>query len=193
MGSGTRTIALASLLAIAAACGNGDGGGTASPEPPGGDGVAAEAWLADVCGATKGWVDQIVALQAGLQEDLDASSVEALKDTMVGYFDEVLGVTDDMLDEIDAAGVPDAEGGQAAADAVSGGLGEVRDVLQRARDDAADLPTGDPQEFSRELRTIAREVQTSLGEVGDTMAQLQSPELDRAAEDVPECRELEQV
>ena len=57
----------------------------------------------------------------------------------------------------------------------------------------ADLPTNDPQAFSAQLEAIAQEVQTSLTDVGDALAQLESPELDRAAENVEECQALEQL
>ena len=193
MGSWIRALVLGGLMAAAVACGDGgDGTGSPTASPNGGAaGITAEAWLTDVCGATKTWVDEIVALQADLQEDIDTTSVKTLKRTMVGYFGDVVASTDDMLEEIDAAGVPDAEGGATAASAVSEGLHEVRDVLDRARDDAADLPTDDARVFGRRLQGIAREVQTSLTDVGSTMAELRSPELDRAADDVQACEELE--
>ena len=193
MGSRIRTVALSTLVVAAVACGDG-GGGTPTSSPTGGDeGISAEAWLADVCGATKGWVDEIVAMQQDLQANLDPSSAKALKHTMVDYFDAIVAATDDMLEEIDAAGVPEVEEGDDAARAVSEGLTQARDVLQKAREDAADLPTNDPQAFNDRLQAIAQEVQTELTDVGDTMGQLESPELDRVAEDVPECQELEQL
>ncbi|HET9671506.1 MAG TPA: hypothetical protein VFQ40_01490, partial [Actinomycetota bacterium] len=80
-----------------------------------------------------------------------------------------------------------------AADAISNGLRDARDVLQRARDDAADLQTGDPEAFGEELQAIGQDVQTSLTEVGDAMGELESPEVDDVAEDVPECQELNQL
>jgi hypothetical protein len=196
MGSRIHTIAVSTLVVAAVACGDGGtGGGTPTASPTGGDagGIAADAWLTDVCGATKGWVEDILALQQDLQANLDPSSVKALKNTMVEYFDSILAATDDMLKEIDAAGVPDVEDGEAAALAVSEGLTEARDVLQRARDDAADLPTNDAQAFNNQLQAIAQDVQTELTGVGDTMGELDSPELDRAADDVPACQELEQL
>jgi hypothetical protein len=192
MGSRTRTLVVSAFLVAAVACGDGGTDGTPSAQPTD-QGTTAKAWLADICGATKGWVEQILTMQQDLQDDLDPSSVKAVKATMVGYFDDVVAATDEMLQQVDGAGVPDVEGGEEAARAVSDGLTAARDVLARARDRAADLPTNDERAFSRRLRAIADDVQTSLTGVGNTMGELRSPALDEAADDVTECQELEQL
>lgn len=185
MGIARRTIAAAVLLVLVACAGADDRARDGGADP--------RAWLATVCGATRGWVDEIVALNQELQGDLDAPNVRQLKDTMVGYFEDILAATDEMIAEVDGAGVPDVDGGGATADAISSGLRDARDVLQEARDEAVDLPTGDRRAFGEELQVIGQDVQTSLGEVGRALGEMDSPELDRLAENVPACRELNEL
>jgi hypothetical protein len=112
---------------------------------------------------------------------------------MVGYFDDILTSTDGMIGDIEAAGIPDVEGGQEAADRVLAGMRDARAILQQARDDAAALDTSDPQAFGEEVQAIGQEVGSSLGEVGDAMQRFESPELDEVSQDVPECQELASV
>jgi hypothetical protein len=189
MGTGrTRNALAVVVLAATAACGGGSGSGDGADER-----VEPAAWAADVCGAAADWVDEITGLNEDLQANLDPSSVQTLKDQMVGYFDDILSSTDGMLDDIEAAGVPDVQGGQRAVDRVLAGMRDARAILQRARDDAAALQTDDPQAFGEDLQAIGQEVGTSLGEVGDAMQRFESPELDQLSQDVPECQQLASV
>lgn len=178
---------LAATMLLAAGCSRD------APSADGGAGsgrVTAEAWASSVCGATADWIDEIETLNAGLQEHLDASSLEALRDSTVDYFDDLLASTDRMIDRVDAAGVPDVEGGAQVAGHVRSGLATARRALRDARERAAALATDDPETFSGELRQIGEEVATSLSDVGASMARFRSPELDAASEDVPECQQL---
>jgi hypothetical protein len=194
VGPRIRAIAIVALLAVAGACGNDGGTGSPTPSPstsPGGANAStAEAWLTTVCGATGDWIDEIVSLQEELVQRLGSRRVEDVKTSMVRYFDDVLAATDRAIARVEAAGVPDVEGGEEAADGYAGGLRSVRQVLQEARDETADLETSDPRTFTRQLRAIEEDVQASLADVGASMAEMESPELDRVAEDVPECEEL---
>jgi hypothetical protein len=186
MGSGRlRSVVAAVALSALVACGGGSGAGE--------ERVAPATWAADVCGAAADWVDEIMGLNEELQANLDPSSVQALKDQMVGYFDDILTSTDGMIGDIEAAGIPDVEGGQEAADRVLAGMRDARAILQQARDDAAALDTSDPQAFGEEVQAIGQEVGSSLGEVGDAMQRFESPELDEVSQDVPECQELASV
>lgn len=152
--------------------------------------VTAEAWAGAVCGATADWIDEIEGLNAGLQQHLDASSLQALRDSTVGYFDDILVSTDRMIRRVRRAGVPDVEGGAAAAEHVVSGLTDARAALRDARDRAAALGTDDPERFNDELRRIGEEVAGSLTDVADSLARFRSPALDAASEDVPQCRQL---
>lgn len=174
-----------SLLTVQAllfvACSEGGGPGST---------VTAEAWAARVCGATADWIDEIEGLNAGLQQHLDASSLEALRDSTVAYFDDILASTDRMIRRVRKAGVPDVEGGATAAEHVASGLADARAALRDARDRAAALGTDDPGRFNDELRRIGEEVAGSLTDVADSMARFRSPALDAASADVPQCRRL---
>lgn len=152
--------------------------------------VTAEAWAGAVCGATADWIDEIEGLNAGLREHLDASSLQALRDSTVAYFDDILASTDRMIRRVRTAGVPDVQGGAAAAEHVTSGLADARAALRDARDRASALGTDDPERFNDELRRIGEEVAGSLTDVADSMARFRSPALDAASEEAPRCRRL---
>lgn len=182
-----RTALLTAAMVVAVAC----SGGAPSPEGEAAhDRVTPEAWASGVCTATAEWIDEIAALNADLQENLDASSLETLRDSTVAYFDELLASTDRMIDRVEAAGVPDVDGGGDAAEHVLTGLATARAALKDARERAASLETDDPGTFSEKLREIGGDVATSLSDVADSMARFRSPALDAASQDVPECQGL---
>ena len=156
----------------------------------GGDTVSATEYATGVCGAVAGWVDDIQALNEDLQASLDPSDFEALKDAMVGFLDDVVTATDSAIDEVETVGVPDVEDGEAAAEAVLTALRDSRAIFEDARDRVEGLSTADPAAFGEELQTLGTDLQTSMSEIGGELDQFASPELDEAAQDVPECDEV---
>ena len=185
----SKALRIALLVATIAhsAC---SGDGTGSDGEAGGRAVPAKAWAAKVCGATAHWIGEIERLNAGLQKQLDGTSLDALRDSTVAYFDDILASTDRMIERVEAAGVPEVEGGRNASRHVLSGLQAALQALRDARERAAALATTDPDAFSEALRQIGEEVATSLSYVGASLASFRSPELDAVAQEVRRCREL---
>jgi len=171
---------------LAGACSGSDGGGDGA-EP---DTVSATEYATGVCGAVAGWVDDIQALNEDLQSSLDPNDIDALKDVMVDFLDDVVTATDSAISEVEAVGVPDVEDGEAAADAVLTALRDSKAVFEDARDRVDGLSTADPAAFGEELQTLGTDLQTSMSGIGGELDRFASPELDEAANDVAECDEV---
>jgi hypothetical protein len=168
---------------------SGDGGGGTDGEVET-DTVSATEYATGVCGAIAGWVDDIQRLNQDLQTNLDPTSIDALKDAMVGFLEDVTAATESVIDEVEAVGIPDVEDGQTAADAVLSALRDSQAVFADARDRVQGLSTADPAAFGEELQTLGADLQSSMSGIGGELDQFASPELDEASKDIPECQEV---
>ncbi len=183
------TVVVSLGMLVMGACSGGDG------ETDGGevetDTVSATEYATGMCGAIAGWIEDIQRLNADLQANLDpTASLDSLKEMTVGFLGDVTDATDAVIDEVEAIGVPDVEDGQAAADTMLAFLRDSRDVFVDARESVQGLSTADPAAFGTELETIGNDIQTSMSGIGNELGQLDSSELDEAADDVPECDEV---
>lgn len=175
---------LSTALILGGACSDSNGGGGS------GETVSAEEYARGVCSAIGTWIDDVMALQQDLQENLDPTSLDSLKDAMVGFMEDMVSSTDTVISDVEAVGTPDVDNGEAAAEAVLTALRGVRTVFQDAGDRVADLGTDDPQAFASELQSMATDVQSSVSDIGSEFDQFESPELKEVFEDVPECDEV---
>jgi hypothetical protein len=188
MGKRMATLMIPLGMLVLGACSGDDGGGTDGEVDT--DTVSATEYATGVCGAIAGWVDDIQGLNQDLQTNLDPSSIEALKDAMVGFLEDVTTATDSVIDEVEAVGIPDVEDGEAAADAVLSALRDSLAVFEDARDRVQGLSTDDPAAFAEELQTLGTDIGTSMSGIGGELDQFASPELDEVAKDIPECQEV---
>ena len=171
-------------MLVMGACSGGDSGDVET------DTVSATEYATGVCSAIAGWVDDIRGLNEELQGNLDPANLDSLKDVMVGFLGDVTAATDAVIDEAEAAGVPDVEDGDATADAVLAALRDSRAVFVDARDRVQGLSTADPAAFAAELETLGTDIQTSMSGIGSELGQFESQELNEASENVPECDEV---
>ena len=177
------------MLMLGACSGEGGGGTDGEVET---DTVSATEYATGVCGAIAGWVDDIQGLNQDLQANLGpvSTDIDALKEVMVGFLEDVTAATESVIDEVEAVGIPDVEDGQAAGDAVLTALSDSRDVFQDAHDRVEGLSTADPAVFGEELQTLGTDLQSSMSGIGSELDQFASPELDEASKDIPECQEV---
>lgn len=171
-------------ILMAGACAGSDGGSNGGANA---GTVTAEAYATGVCGAIADWVDEIQGLNEDLQANLDPSSIDALKDTMVMFLDDVIASTDTVIAEVENVGVPDVDDGDAAAQHLLTGLRDSRGVFQNARDRVEAMPTDDPAAFGEELQTVGTDIQASMSTIGEDLGRFQSPVLDDVSKDIPEC------
>jgi hypothetical protein len=152
--------------------------------------VSATEYATGVCGAIAGWVEDIAVLNEELTSDLDPTSIDSLKTAMVGFLDDVITATDSVIGEVETVGVPDVDDGEATAETVLTALRDSRNVFADARDRVDGLATDDPAGFTEELQTLGTDLQTSLAGIGEELDRFDSPELDEASENVPECEQV---
>jgi hypothetical protein len=179
-------IALAALLLVSG-CGGGDGGEAEGREPG--------EWVADVCSAVGSWVEGIQEESTALGETAQgAENLEQARDQFVDFFDQVIERTEQMLAQIDGAGAPAVDDGEAIAEDLRSTLEPIQGAFEDARDDAENLPTDDPAAFQEGATQIGETVQQEAQEIGQAFDGLEReydvPELDEAFEEEEACSDV---
>jgi hypothetical protein len=153
--------------------------------------VAAEEWASSVCGALTDWQGSITASPPDVSDPTD---LEATKQELTGFLDGVISSTESLVSEVEAAGVPDVEQGDAIASDFQSALESVRDSFSQARSEVESLSTDDPGGFSTSLSEIGTaltqagtEASTAISELGTTYP---DSGIDEAFASAPECSGL---
>ena len=178
----SKTILLIAVLALfISACGDDDDGGGGSADV--GD------YAADICTAFTDWTKAIQDRQTELQQGLQpGASPEEGKDALAGFLGDAVSASDQLVDDVEAAGTPDTENGDDAANALQDAATGARDKLAEAQDKVADLPTDSPQAFSDAADDFGNDVRSALDGVGDGLQNIDTPELDKAIDDEEACQ-----
>jgi hypothetical protein len=181
-------LAAVGLLA-AAACGGGggdEGAGDGASET-----VAAETWMGDFCAALDSWQTE---LTEGAPDLASVTDVAAAKDSVVSFLDGAAASTQTLVDEIEAAGVPDVADGEAIATEMRDAIASVGNDFSTARDDVEGLSTDDPAAFAADLSEIGTtltEAGSAAGATFDRLAeQYPAADLDAAAQDAAACESV---
>jgi hypothetical protein len=162
------------------ACGDGGGGGE-----------AAQSYATSVCTAFSTWVQDITSRNETLTQSLNPQSTPAEgKEQLQIFLDSVIQDTDKLISSVDAAGVPDVEGGQQAATQIKQAAETAKTSFQNARTEVEQLPT-DPAGFQQGAQQIGGEIGSSLSGVGEQLrSRSQSEEIRQAFEESPACAQL---
>lgn len=182
-------IAVRATLAgvILAACG---GGGDS-------DKASASAWVQDVCTGLTGWLQELQRESTGLQQSVGATpgDLNSAKADLVEFMTNAVGSTDEMIDEVQAAGAPDVDKGDEIQSGLEDGLDEIRQAFADAKTQAEGLSVDDPaafaqgaEELSASLQEAGEKAEGSLNDLGE---RYDAPSLDKAFEDEPACQQLE--
>jgi hypothetical protein len=178
----SKTLLLFAVLAalFIAACGDDDDGGGSAEV---GD------YASDICTAFTDWTQAIQDRQTELQEGLQpGASPQEGKDALQGFLDDAVAASDQLVDDVDAAGTPDTENGEEAAEALQSAAEGARDQLSEAQENVADLPTDSPAAFGEAADKFGNDVRSALEGVGDGLQDIDTPELDEAIDDEAACQ-----
>ena len=176
----TTVLLIAVLALFISACGDDDDGG---------DSVDVGAYAADICTAFTDWTKAIQDRQTELEEGLQpGASPQEGKDALQGFLDDAVTASDQLVEDVDAAGTPDTENGDEAATALQDAAQGARDQLATAQEDVGDLPTDSPEAFSEAADEFGNEVRTALEGVGDGLQDIDTPELDEAIDEEEACQ-----
>lgn len=185
------TLLLALVLAACSSDDNGSGGDGGGGDAGSGQAVSADVYATSLCTGIQTYIDDVTALSNTFAASLDpAAELAGQRDAVVGFLDEVLTATDTLISDLEAAGVPDVDGGQAIVDAVGQSFDQARGVIDDARTQVQALALDDAQTFAAELGSIGTTIQSSLGGIGGALSALDSPELAEAVAAEPACAQL---
>ena len=151
----------------------------------------ADQWVASVCGALSTWQND---LTTGVPDLTAITDLDAAKETLGGYLDDVTASTDTLVQEIQAAGVPDVEGGDDIASEFRTNLESVRDSFSNAKTELESLSTDDPNAFAAGLEDIGTALNQAGTDVGQAFDRLASEHptagLNEVAANEPACQSL---
>jgi hypothetical protein len=156
----------------------------------GSDTVSARDYASDVCGAVKQYTDGIQERVSEIQSDAPQNPEEG-KEVLTTFMDNMISDTDELINEVEEAGVPDVEDGEQIADEMQSALEQVKSLLEDARSQIADLPTDDPQAFAEGTAEIGTTLSESGQEIQTGFEELRTDELREASEDIEACQEIE--
>lgn len=161
--------------------------GSAAPSagrtaPAGGDGVT---WINTVCGSVLGFAKSVTTPPA-----LDSSSPAKTVKGLSTYLGGAVTALDNATSQIKAAGPSPIEGGDQAATAITGALATVRTSFQDAK---TQIDAVDPNDTSAVAAVLPKALAPlqKLGDLPDASTLKSTPELDRAAEQAPNCQAVQ--
>jgi hypothetical protein len=185
--AGARLLPCVLVLALLAGCGLDGGDGV--------DRTAADEWMHELCTAMSSWHSRIDAEAGELNEGLAADATpEEGRDAVAAFLDEAIAVTEALLGDVRAAGVPDVDDGEQLAAEYAAAIAEARDVFADARAGVESMPVDDPEGFAVEAQAIGAQIEEGAQGVqaafSDIDRRYDAPELDRAFEREPACAAL---
>lgn len=152
------------------------------------EGPPPRAWAASVCSALAPWRAEINTLTTRAQEQTPHSATpEQAKDNLVRMLEGARDASEKARDNVQAAGVPEVDGGATVAAAMTESLRKMRDAYGHARDTVQGLSTADPARFYDSVSTAMTALQREYAASTLDTSKLNSPELQRAFAEVPEC------
>jgi hypothetical protein len=152
-------------------------------------GPAPEVWAATVCKVLTPWRTEIGALTTRTQEQMKQASTPAqTKENLVRLFGGAHDASEAARQGVEKAGIPDVDGGADVAHGFVTSLGAVRDAYGKARSGIEALTTDPAETFYSQVGTVMTALETDYKAGGLDTGALNSPELQRAFDEVPECR-----
>lgn len=168
------TAILCTIVLLTGACGGG-------PTP--------QAWAAAVCTALAPWRAEIGALTRRTQQQMTAQTSPAqAKENLVRLLRGAEAASETARRKVEAAGVPDVEKGEAVSRGFITSLAAVRDAYGRAGQTIEQLSTAKPSEFYDGVKAAFDTLNKEYDASALDTSELDSVELEKAFDEVPECR-----
>ncbi|HZN16855.1 MAG TPA: hypothetical protein VFB84_01505 [Micromonosporaceae bacterium] len=154
-----------------------------------GGGPTPGVWAATVCQALGPWRSDIASLTARAQQQMAAATTPAqARENMLRLLEGAQQATETARSRVEAAGVPDVDGGSAVAQEFQHALAAMRDAYARARTAVDVLATGDADAFYDGVEAAMATLTEEYGRGALDTTKISSTELRRAFDEVPECR-----
>ena len=167
------TVVLAALV-LSAGC------GSSGPSP--------RAWAASVCSALTPWRAEISKLTSSTDQQMTAQTTPAqAKENLVRLFGGAEQASEDARRKVEQAGGPTVETGAEISAGFRASLASMRDAYGRARTTIDGLSTGEAGAFYEGVQAAVEKLQQDYDASALDTSRLNSEELKRAFDEVPEC------
>lgn len=163
----------------------GTSGTNTSSEAAGGGNADAVAWADEMCTSIK---DDVAKLTT--QPELDQSSAQAIKDSLVTYLDTMGTTFESIATKIENAGTPPVSDGEQAVKAFTDQLNTAKDAVNSAKTEIEAAPVDDPAAFQAAVQSVGEEL-TKLGDVDTSTSFDDYPEFKAAYDEAESCQALE--
>ncbi|MBV8954468.1 MAG: hypothetical protein JO153_06180 [Solirubrobacterales bacterium] len=179
---GRKIVGVLTALALAVAL-SACGGSSSSSD------VTPAAYVKSICQA-------IVPFEKNVQNrrsQLDLSSITSPaqgKQALQGFLAGVVGDAQKAVTQLKNAGTPKVNNGKKISDAIVGAFTQAQTALSQAKDKAASLPTGSAQAFKTGAQSLGTGILSSMNNIGTSLGNLKSPELEQAAKKEPACNSV---
>jgi hypothetical protein len=170
----SRALTLIVLLAVLASCG-------------GDDSVAVDDYANDLCTALTRWTDTVRDRQVELQESAGGAPEED-RDALQQFVDGAEAASDQLVEDVDAAGVPDIDDGEEVADAFLDAVDETRDEIGEAGDEISEIPTDTPSAYRTAVDEFVTDLRSTLEGIDEHVEDIDAPELDMALDEADACQ-----
>jgi len=124
-----------------------------------------------------------------LQEGAEPSQTpEEDRDALQQFVDQAVDASNQLVDDVDAAGSPDTENGDDAADAFRAAVEGTRDELEDAQAEVGELPTDSPQSYRTAVNAFVTDLRSTLDGIDDELQDVDAPELEEALDESSACQ-----
>jgi hypothetical protein len=149
----------------------------------------ARAWAASVCTTLAPWRTEISTLTTRTQQQMTAATTPAqAKENLMRLFGGAESASEQARAGVAKAGVPDVDRGEQVAQSFVASLTAVRDAYGRARTGIQALATTPQEGFYAQVATVVERLNKEYEQSELDTSRLESQELTRAFDEVPECR-----
>jgi len=154
-----------------------------------GGGPTARTWAGTVCQALGPWRNTISSLTERAQQQMAAATTPAqAKENLVHLLGGAEQASETARARVEAAGIPDVDGGDAVAREFLGSLTAVRNAYGKARASVEGLATGDATVFYDGVEVAMTTLNQEYARSALDTTKISSSELQRAFDEVPECQ-----
>jgi len=147
------------------------------------------AWAASVCTALAPWRTEIGTLTTRTQQQMTAATTPAqAKENLMRLFAGAESASEKARAGVERAGIPDVDRGEQVARSFVASLGAMRDAYGRARVGIEALATSPQKVFYAQVTAVVDKLNREYEQSSLDTSRLDSEELKRAFDEVPECR-----
>ncbi|SDZ35403.1 hypothetical protein SAMN05444365_11126 [Micromonospora pattaloongensis] len=147
------------------------------------------AWAASVCTALTPWRAEIGKLTSSTQQQMTAKTTPAqAKENLMRLLAGAEAASEKARREVEKAGVPDVTSGDRIASGFVASLSAVRDAYGNAKRGIEQLDASRAGSFYDGVESVLKTLTTEYNRSALDTDSLNSPELQRAFDEVPECR-----